>query len=93
MMVGDGSYLEKDDKRFHLSREGKCNVVSFTIYKKVKRANVVTMKGIDPQVSKVEKEMRTMRMGPAPGMEDETKPLSEEESEAARQVEPCRVRR
>ncbi len=53
---------------------------------------MVTAMGLQRKVSKMKKEMRKMRIGPAPGMEDEAKPLTEED-EAARQVEPRRARR
>ncbi len=52
-------------------------MVNFTIYEKVGHANVVTMKGLLREASKVKKEMNTMRMGPVPGMGDETKPSAE----------------
>ncbi len=92
-MASDVSYLEKNDKRLHLSCDGKRHVVNLTIYKKVERANVATTKGLQREVPKVKEEMRTVRMGPVPGMEDETKPLTYRGGdEAARQVEPRRVR-
>ncbi len=78
-MAGDGSYLEKDDKRLHLARDGKRDVVNFAVYKKVKQANVVTAKGLQREVSKVKGDVGTMRMGPAPGMTGETKPLTKEQ--------------
>ncbi len=54
-------------------------MVNFTVYRKVKQANVVTVNGLQKEVSKVKKEMRTMRMEPVPGMEDQTKPFTEQE--------------
>ncbi len=54
-------------------------MVNFKIWKKVDQANSVTMRGVQRELGKVKKEMKTMRMGPVPGMADETKLFTEEE--------------
>ncbi len=82
-MAGDGSYLVRDDERLHLSRDGEHDVVNFTIYKKAKQANVVTMKGLQRGVSKV-----TMA-----GHGGREKAKYRGADEAARQVETRRARR
>ena len=63
----------------NLTHEGKRDMVNLTIYKKIKEANVVTMTGLQREVAKVKKTVKTMRMGPAPGMNDEMKSFTEEE--------------
>ncbi len=79
MLSGVGSYIEKDGKKLYLTREGKRDVVSFTIYKKESQANEVTMKGLQLEAAKVKKDMKMMRMGPVPGTADQKKEFTEEE--------------
>ncbi len=55
-----GSYVEKRGTRLNLSRGGKRDMVNLTIYKKIKEASVVTMKGLQREVAKVKKDVKTM---------------------------------
>ena len=45
-LSSSGSYIEKRGTRMNLTRDGKRDMVNLTIYKKIKEANVVTMKGL-----------------------------------------------
>ena len=78
-LSSSGSYIEKRGTRMNLTRDGKRDMVNLTIYKKIKEANVVIMKGLQGEVAKVKKDVKTMRMGPVPGMNDEMKSFTEEE--------------
>ncbi len=70
-MAGDGNYLEKDDNRVHISRDGKRDVVDFPSQRgHHQRFTAESSKG---------ENMRTMGMGPMPDMEHETKQLTEDE--------------
>jgi hypothetical protein len=79
VLHGDGSYIEKNGKRAYLTRDGKRDVTDFKIYKKVDQTNMVTMKGVQRELLKLKKEIKTMKMGPVPDMEDEARPFTEEE--------------
>ncbi len=50
-LAGDGSYIEKDNKQLCLSRDGKRDAANFTIYRKAKQANVVTVKSLQRERS------------------------------------------
>ena len=63
----------------HLARDGKRDMVNLTIYKKIKEANAVTTKGLQREIAKVKKDVKTMRMGPLPDTSDEMKSFTEEE--------------
>ena len=54
-------------------------MMRLVIYKKVIETNVVTMKGLHREAAKVKRDMKTMRMGPVPGMSDDLKKFTEEE--------------
>ena len=78
-LSSSGSYVEKRGTRMNLTRDGKRDIANLIIYKKIKEANFVTMKGLQREVAKVKKDMKSMRMGPVPGMNDEMKKFTEEE--------------
>ena len=56
-----GSYIEKRGTRMNFAGEGRRDMVNLTIYRKIKEANVVTMKGLQREVAKVKKDVKTMR--------------------------------
>ncbi len=54
-------------------------MLNLTIYRTIKEASVVTMKCLQGELAKVKKDVKTMRLGPVPGVNDEMKSFTEEE--------------